>query len=153
MSADYRDRECTHTHLSVAVLSLDNKLFIVHSSIKYFWLVKMLVTWSESGCISDKREAKRWKAKLHRRSFFRTSNRMFLAAVSRAPGGRSCNFLAERGWTCGHYSADIKDARPREHWHTLFRSLSVTSLLLSVSFCPHFSGIHSPHLSLAGLYR
>lgn len=36
----------------------------------------------------------------------------FLPAVSGAPGGRSCNFLAERGWTCGHYLVDIKDARP-----------------------------------------
>lgn len=34
----------------------------------------------------------------------------------------------QRGWTCGHYLVDIKDARPQEHWHTLFLSLFVTFL-------------------------
>lgn len=94
----------------------------------------------KSGWITDKRDEKRWKAKLHWRSLFRTSNRVFFfPPVSRAPGGRSCNFLAKRGWTCGHYSADIKDTRAQEHW--LYRcTLSVSFcdifLLVSVSFFP-----------------
>lgn len=84
----------------------------------YFGLVKILLTLSKSGWIADKEKEKRWKAKLHLRSLFRTSNRVCPPAASGAPGGRSCNFLAKRGWTCGQCSADIKDTRPRKPWHT-----------------------------------
>lgn len=83
-----------------------------------FWPVKM------SGWIREKREAMRWKAQLHRRSLFRTSNRERFSQQS--AGLQGDGVVISWQWGAGHVgttrltskTADLADCT-----HTLFVSM------------------------------
>lgn len=97
--------------LIVALLSLSRELLFSEASQYYLWLVKMLVTLPESRWTSDKREGKRWKAKLHWRSLFRTSNRECFSQQSAGLQGDGVVISWQRG--AGH----VGTSRPTSKTH------------------------------------
>lgn len=113
----------------------------------------MLVTLPELGWIRGKREGKRWKAKLHWRSLFRTSNRQCFSQQSAGLQGDGVVISWQRG--AGHVGttqADIKDTRPWEYWlytHSFSLCLWHLFLLICLSLSTHFSHLSAPLRSLA----
>lgn len=108
----------------------------------------MLVTLPESGWITDKREEKRWKAKLHWRSLFRTSNRECFSQQSAGLQGDGAVISWQRG--AGHVgttrlTSKTADLKNTDCTHTLSVCVCDISLFLSlvrplskfVSFCSY----------------
>lgn len=112
-----------------------------------FWLVKMF-EWTDKG------EEKRWKAKLHWRSLFRTSNRECFSQQSAGLQGDGVVISWQRG--AGHVgttqlTSKTPDLENADCTHTLSVSVWDRSLFFSVSLGTHFSYLPSP-LLLAHIY-
>lgn len=93
----------------------------------------------KSGWITDKRDEKRWKAKLHWRSLFRTSNRVFFSRQSAGLRGDVVVISWQRG--AGHVgttrpTSKTPELRNTDYTDALFLSLFVTSFY---SYLSHFS--------------
>lgn len=139
MSNDYRDRGYTYfmsfcllLHFSLCLTSC-----LLYETVQYyFWLVK-----NESGWVTDKREGKRWKAKLHWRSLFRTSNRECFSQQSAGLQGDGVVISWQRG--AGHVgttrsTSKTPDLKNSDCTHTLSVTVCDISIFLSMSFCSHF---------------
>lgn len=101
----------------------------------------------KSGWITDKRDEKRWKAKLHWRSLFRTSNRVFFSRQSAGLRGDVVVISWQRG--AGHVgttrpTSKTPELKNTDYTDALFLShfsLFLISLLppsFSFSICWHF---------------
>lgn len=93
----------------------------------------------KSGWITDKRDEKRWKAKLHWRSLFRTSNRVFFSRQSAGLRGDVVVISWQRG--AGHVgttrpTSKTPELKNTDYTDALFLSLFVTSFY---SYLSHFS--------------
>lgn len=92
----------------------------------------------KSGWITDKRDEKRWKAKLHWRSLFRTSNRVFFSRQSAGLRGDVVVISWQRG--AGHVgttrpTSKTPELKNTDYTDALFLSLFVTSFY---SYLSHF---------------
>lgn len=107
-------------------------------------------------CLNEQtqREEKRWKAKLHWRSLFRTSNREHFSQQSAGLQGDRVVISWQRG--AGHVgttrlTSKAPDLENADCTHTLHVSVSDSSVF-SVAVGTHFSYLHSARLSLARVH-
>lgn len=158
MSDDYRNRGYTHflsfcllLHFSfVSQATYLKKQCNITSDLWKCW--KLCQSLDES---QKKREGKRWKAKLHWRSLFRTSNRQCFSQQSAGLQGDRVVISWQRG--AGHVgttrpTSKTPDLENTDSTHTLSVSVCDISLFLSASFCADFTHLSSPLLSLAHTY-
>lgn len=108
-------------------------------------------------CLNEQtqREEKRWKAKLHWRSLFRTSNREHFSQQSAGLQGDRAVISWQRG--AGHVgttrlTSKAPDLENADCTHTLHVSVSDSSVVFSVALRTHFSYLRSARLSLAHIY-
>lgn len=109
-----------------------------------------------SGWITDKRKEKRWKAKLHWRSFFTTSNRQCFSQQSAGLQGDGVVISWQRG--AGHVgttrlTSKTPDLKNADCTLTLSVCVCDSSLFVSVSLSTHSSYLPSPlFFSLAHIH-
>lgn len=120
----------------------------------FIWPLQPITTSDLWKCLNEQtqREEKRWKAKLHWRSFFRTSNREHFSQQSAGLQGDRVVISWQRG--AGHVgttrlTSKAPDLEKADCTHTLHVSVSDSLVFFSVALTTHFSYLRSARLSLA----